>query len=199
MIGDGISNVCILSFYYIGLNQGDIKNKYMEHLALWHDGRFAQCVYFLTALMNMLQRHHVAREVRGRIMNSSRVQTTLADQVFKPDFKVRIQDAIKNPDGKEGKEIRKMLEQIILLGSSNCPFSPGERRSIQPKLFANNFFFGVPNFFNTIAPDHFFAPLLLRETINPVHGNVIVPTLSEYLKRIITIITIDFQIVHLLE
>ena len=148
----------------------------MEHLALWHDGRFAQCVYFLTALMNMLQRHHVAREVRGRIMNSTRVQDTLANQVLKPEFKIRLQDAIKDPDGKEGKEIRKMLEQIVLLGSSSCPFSPGERRSIQPRMFANNFFFGLPNFFNTIAPDHFFAPLLLRETRNPVHGNEKVPT-----------------------
>lgn len=148
----------------------------MEHLALWHDGRFAQCVYFLTALMNMLQRHHVAREVRGRIMNSTRVQDTLSNQVLKPEFKVRLQNAIKDPDGKEGKEIRKMLEQIVLLGSSSCPFSPGERRSIQPRMFANNFFFGLPNFFNTIAPDHFFAPLLLRETRNPVHGNEKVPT-----------------------
>ena len=148
----------------------------MEHLALWHDNRFGQCVYFLTALMNMLQRHHVAREVRARIMNSKKIQDTLAKDIFVPGFKKRMQEAIQDPDTKDAKALRKMLQTIILTGTSNCPFSPGERRCIQPRLFANCFFFGVPNIFNTIAPDNFMSVLLNRKCISPKQGNQIVTT-----------------------
>ena len=156
--------------------QGEIKPKYMEHLALWHDNRFGQCVYFLTALMNMLQRHHVAREVRARIMNSKKIQDTLAKEVFVPGFKKRMQDAIQDPDTKDAKALRKMLQTIILTGTSNCPFSPGERRCIQPRLFANSFFFGLPNIFNTVAPDNFMSVLLNRKAISPKQGDQIVAT-----------------------
>ena len=147
----------------------------MEHLSLWHDGRFAECIYLQTALMNMLMRHFVAREVKLRLMNSKFVRDTIAKEVFQPNFKSRMKTAIAAPDSPDAKKLRKVFEKIILLGTGECPYSPGQRRNVLPKLYANNFFFGLPTAFNTIAPDNFFAVKMLRKCLSPGY-NTSVPT-----------------------
>ena len=85
----------------------------MEHLSLWHDGRFAECIYLQTALMNMLMRHFVAREVKLRLMNSKFVRDTIAKEVFQPNFKSRMKTAIAAPDSPDAKKLRKLFEKIF--------------------------------------------------------------------------------------
>ena len=151
----------------------------MEHLSLWHDGRFAECIYLQTALMNMLMRHFVAREVKLRLMNSKFVRETIAEEVFQPNFKPRMKKAIAAPDSPDAKKLRKMFEKIIILGTGECPYSPGERKNVLPKLYANNFFFGLPTAFNTIAPDNFMAVKLLRKCISPKYESPALTDSSE--------------------
>lgn len=145
--------------------KGLLPADYIEHLFLQWDNRFGEDPHFIAVLFNMLQRHILAREIKGKVMNSKFAHKALTEEIFKEGFDKRIQKAKEEPDGEDATYLKRIFQKIILMGTSTVPFSKGERSSVQPIMYSYAFFFGYPNIFNTVAPDSFFSPLLLRSLL----------------------------------
>ena len=142
--------------------KGTLPMDYIEHLFLQWDNRFGEDPHFVAVLFNMLQRHTVAKEIKGKVMNSKFTHNALTNEIFQNDFEKRIQKAKEEPDSEDANYLKNIFQKIIKMGTSNVPFSPGERTSVQPIMYCYAYFFGYSNIFNTVAPDSFFSPLLLR-------------------------------------
>lgn len=141
---------------------GSCPDDYVQHLMLQWDNRFGKDVAFISVLFNQKHRHTVARETKGKVMNSKVAKKILMEDIFKPDFIDRIKAAKDDPNSKDAKHLKRIFAQIVKIGSSSVPFSPGERSSIQPIMYAYAYYFGFANVFNTIAPDSFMSILLNR-------------------------------------
>lgn len=146
--------------------KGTLPMDYIEHLFLQWDNRFGEDPHFVAVLFNMLQRHTVAKEIKGKVMNSKFTHNALTNEIFQNDFEKRIQKAKEEPDGEDANYLKNIFQKIIKMGTSNVPFSPGERTSVQPTMYSYAYFFGYSNIFNTVAPDSFFSPLLLRTLLS---------------------------------
>ena len=104
-------------------------------------------------LFNMTQRHtgtsRLSASVKNNVLAFRKFQ-----ELFANEEKIqRLRDTVANPQTSTAKAATRELDQVVSTFSKLVPFSPASRRSRLGDFMAMLRFFGIPRFFNTVAPD----------------------------------------------
>lgn len=133
--------------------QGSMSTASVRHFVLQFFERIARCWMLVFILFNMMQRHigtsRLTASVKNNVLAFRKFQ-----QLFANEEKVqRLRDAVKHPDTSAAKAATRELDQVVSTFSKLVPFSPASRRARLGDFMAMLRFFGIPRFFNTVAPD----------------------------------------------
>lgn len=149
-LGRGISEV------------GSLKEKSVQHLLRYYDGRFAQNTSLLFFLVNQKQRHAHARASNGRVKDNPTSFKAFSEMVADPEFLKTLEVAQKDPGGKAAKAIFEKIKPHLVASGKQAPFSPMARSNAITQIINMARSFGLPSLFLTISPDDVHHPLALR-------------------------------------
>jgi hypothetical protein len=131
----------------------DLSPRMKLHLMRYYDNRFSNCPQFMFLMGDMTERHEVARNGVGKLMHSKTTMDLIKSNFLDGSIVQRLDDAERNPNSPDAKQLIKMLEQVIKVMSSNIEFTPAARSSVLQNIYGHVFRFGIPNYFITISPD----------------------------------------------
>lgn len=82
--------------------------------------------------------------------------------VSNPEFKAKVQRAVRDPLGQEAVDVIRATEPYIQMCGKNVPYSPMERRDAIGSMAAIAQRYGTPSVFLTVSPDDVHHPMVLR-------------------------------------
>ena len=134
-------------------SSGSLSEKVTRHLMLQFRGQFSGCHRLIFLLFDQLQRHAATRVVASRVKVNPTTFEKFMDLINEPDFEQQLRDAAKNPTAPSATALLKKMGPNIQSCTSRIPFSSTQRGASMRNLIAMRYFFGMPSFFFTFAPD----------------------------------------------
>ena len=170
-------------FWYLfplrkGLPQNGHCKKAHRNLMLHHSNTFSSSTTLMLLLVNVLQRHAVNRAVGLRVVNSPAAFAAFADLVSDAGFVELLEQAIKNPKGKEALQVFSKVLPFISISGKCVPWGSLERSSLVGDLLALGRRHGPGVNFFSAAPHDTHNATTLRFLMHTV-GNESFPALSD--------------------
>ena len=157
------SDLFFLGQAFKGCKGTPSKNK-IDHLLHFYDNRFCSNE-FLFFLGDMLERHEIARNSKGKLMNSATTVKMIEDKVLDQSIVQRIEIAMQNPETSDARALYKMLETVVKVISGTIEFSPAARASLLQVMHSQIFHYNLPSWFNTYSPDDSYDILTVRRAL----------------------------------
>lgn len=146
-------------------SSGSLSVKVTRHLMLQFRGQFSECHRLIFLLFDQLQRHAATRVVASRVKVNPTTFEKFMELVNEPDFEQQLREAAKNPTAPSSTTLLKKMGPNIQSCTSRIPYSSSQRGASMRNLIAMRYFYGMPSFFFTFAPDDIHGVLNLRLSI----------------------------------
>ncbi|MDR3426091.1 DUF6570 domain-containing protein, partial [Silvimonas sp.] len=141
--------------------------KYLRHLMILADRRFATHPDFVFLLYNQLQRHEACRVVAAHLDTNDKGIDAFLALANDPSLPAKLAQATKDPTCPAAQDLLRTVTPLIRVTSSRVQYSVQAREAVLSRIKAMNNFFGLPSWFITIAPADINSLMILRLTGTP--------------------------------
>lgn len=164
-----------------------LKKRVLRRLTRLYDGRVSHNYHLLVYLGNMILRHASIGATSTKVeLDCSKHVVELLNQ---PEWNERASRIIKNPEGKEAKDLVKEISPWVRLAGRKVPFSAMERLTAAYHFYALYHHFGPCSHFITLAPKTLTNQLMLRFGLFQDRGNYADLELPENLQQRVKLLT----------
>ena len=148
------------------LNEGQV-----QHLLMQYTTSAASCRPLLFYLFDQKQRHASIKGMYAKVLSDKRAFDQLSKECKSPIFHERLQNAVKNPQCKDGKYIAKRLVPVLSFGGKKTVFGAMERNESKGEILALGRRFGSAPAFLTFAIDDVNHPTSIRLAMRSENNN----------------------------
>ena len=164
---------------------GTVPEKDIQHLLQQWSGHFANCTIFLFFLFDQFQRHSAARQVHAYVYSNQTSMESFSKLISHPTFLKQLEDARKNPDTPEAKQLVSKITTHISVISRKVSYTNAARSSSMANLLNMVRYYGLPTIFFTLFQDDTHGMLNLRMTLLNLRmtneGQLIIPRHRKWL------------------
>jgi hypothetical protein len=134
----------------------------VKHLLLQFTSAAADCRLLLFYLFDRKQRMSTISTMHAKVKQNPKSFEQFTRTFMEKDFQTKLQSAVANPEGKDGKYILNKLVPMLASGGRNTVFGALERRSAAGEILAMGRKYGAASNFLTVSIDDVQSPHVFR-------------------------------------
>ena len=134
----------------------------VKHLLMQFTSAAADCRLLLFYLFDRKQRMSTISTMHAKIKQNPKSFEQFTRTFMEKDFQTKLQNAVANPEGKDGKYVLNKLVPMLASGGRNTVFGALERRSAAGEILAMGRKHGAASNFLTVSVDDVHSPSVLR-------------------------------------
>jgi hypothetical protein len=131
--------------------EGTLKPAFTQYLLTLADRRFATCHKLLFLLYDQSIRHDTCAQVAAKVKDDPAAVSSFVDIINSPDFKSRLEAAVKNPTAPDARALLAVIEPLVRVTSAKIQYSAGAREMVLSNIAAMNHFFGLPSWYDKVS------------------------------------------------